>query len=91
MTNRLFALLLILLPAASAGAEPHGTDQLAAKLAIQELIAEYAFRWDSKRSAEFAGLFTEDGSMERMTGRRDGGRFQAGRKAGYPELCSGFS
>jgi len=65
MTNRLIALLLILLPAASAGAEPQGMDQLAAKLAIQELIAEYAFRWDSKRSAEFAGLFTEDASMER--------------------------
>ena len=60
MMRHLLALLLILVPVTSAGA-----DQLAAKLAIQELIAEYAFRWDSKRSAEFADLFTEDASMER--------------------------
>ncbi len=58
--RHLLALLLILAPVTSAGA-----DQLAAKLAIQELIAEYAFRWDSKRSAEFADLFTQDASMER--------------------------
>ncbi len=58
--KHLLALLLILAPVTSAGA-----DQLAARLAIQELIAEYAFRWDSKRSADFADLFTEDASMER--------------------------
>ncbi|MDE0510075.1 MAG: nuclear transport factor 2 family protein [Gammaproteobacteria bacterium] len=63
--KRLLALLSIFLPMASAGAEPLGPNELASRLAIQELIAEYAFRWDSKRSADFVELFTEDAVMER--------------------------
>lgn len=60
--KRLLTLLSILLPMASASAGLHGADELASKLAIQELIAEYAFRWDSKRSADFAELFTDSPS-----------------------------
>ena len=75
--KHLLALLLVLVPVASAGA-----DQLAAKLAIQELIAEYAFRWDSKRSADFADLFTEDASMERrLDGRLAAGSLLEGKQA----------
>lgn len=65
MMRYLLALLFICIPVASADVEQQGTGRIAAKLTIQELIAEYAFRWDSKLSAEFAGLFTEDASMER--------------------------
>jgi|TARA_B100000959_G_scaffold262765_1_gene301505 uncharacterized protein (TIGR02246 family) len=35
------------------------------KLAIAEMAAQYSYRWDSKDSAGFAKLFTEDGVMER--------------------------
>lgn len=65
MMRYLLALLFICIPVASADVEQQDTGRIAAKLTIQELIAEYAFRWDSKLSAEFAGLFTEDASMER--------------------------
>ena len=66
--KRLLTLLSIFLPMASVGAELHGPSELESKLAIQELIAEYAIRWDSKRSADFAELFTEDAVMERRLG-----------------------
>ncbi len=36
-----------------------------AKLAINEQIAQYSYRWDSKDSDGFANLFTEDGTLER--------------------------
>ncbi len=66
--RKLLALGLLFQAAASVGAEPQVEGQAAAKLAIQELISEYAFRWDSKLSADFAELFTEDASMERRLG-----------------------
>ena len=67
---------------ASAGAELHGLDELESKLAIQELIAEYAIRWDSKRSADFAELFTEDAVMERrLDGETVAGSLLKGKQA----------
>ena len=35
------------------------------RLAISEMLAQYSYRWDSKDSMGFAGLFTTDAVMER--------------------------
>ena len=34
------------------------------RLAISEMLAQYSYRWDSKDSMGFAGLFTTDAVME---------------------------
>ena len=34
------------------------------RLAISELVAEYAYRWDSKDAAAFSKLFAADASMD---------------------------
>ena len=35
------------------------------RVAIEEMIAQYAYRWDAKDAAGFADLFTEDAVIER--------------------------
>jgi hypothetical protein len=35
------------------------------QLAIEDVIAQYAYRWDSKDASGFAELFTEDAVIER--------------------------
>ena len=80
---RAFSLLLFCFPAVAGAADAAAGDEIAAKLAIQELIAEYAFRWDGKQSGDFAELFTEDAIMER---RQDGALVPGSRLKGKAEI-----
>ncbi|MDP6535217.1 MAG: nuclear transport factor 2 family protein [Gammaproteobacteria bacterium] len=49
------------------------------RLAIAEMLTRYSYRWDSKDSAGFADLFTEEAVMERW---REGNLVQNSRVAG---------
>ena len=54
--------------------------QLEDRVLIGEMLAQYSYRWDSKDSAGFARLFTEDGAMERwVSGARVDGSVVRGR------------
>lgn len=54
------------------------------RLQITDALAQYSYRWDSKDSAEFAQLFTEDGEMERwVSGERVESSVVRGRGAIY--------
>ena len=61
--KKLLALLLICMPAL--GADLDSAERISARLAITDMISEYSYRWDGKRSADFAELFTEDAVLER--------------------------
>src|ERR1700735_2725030 len=50
------------------------TEQLLARLAIEELNAEFAYLIDHEQSERVADLFTVDGSYGRSTGERSVGR-----------------
>jgi uncharacterized protein (TIGR02246 family) len=50
------------------------TEQLLARLAIEELNAEFAYLIDHEQSERVADLFTVDGSYGRSTGERSIGR-----------------
>jgi len=41
------------------------TDEIANRLAITDMLTQYAYRWDSKDSEGFSKLFTEEAVMER--------------------------
>jgi len=53
---------------------PDEIDRAIARLAIADLIAEFAYLIDHDRSDEVADLFTEDGSYGRISGERSVGR-----------------
>lgn len=40
-------------------------EELSAKSEIREVLTQYSYHWDSKRSSEFSRIFTEGGIMER--------------------------
>src|SRR5882762_10137386 len=52
----------------------HRTERLLARLAIEELNAEFAYLIDHNRSELVADLFTEQGSYGRASGERSVGR-----------------
>jgi uncharacterized protein (TIGR02246 family) len=58
-------LLIIVLCATSGSLAADEITTVSDRLAIAEMLAQYSYRWDSKDSAGFADLFTEDGVMER--------------------------
>ncbi len=83
LTTRLLATLLALgsvFGSPAAAAEISSTED---KLAIAEQVAQYSYRWDSKDSAGFADLFTDDGVMER---RRDGEVVSGSRMVGHQAI-----
>ena len=43
------------------------SDTIADRLAIADVIAQYAYRWDTKDASGFADLFTRDVVVERWT------------------------
>ena len=47
----------------SEGSENKLTDLLN-RAAITDILTQYSYRWDSKDSAGFADLFTDDGVLE---------------------------
>ena len=53
---------------------PDHQDQLLARVAIESLIAEFAYLIDHGQTEEVAGLFTEDGWYGREGGARSVGR-----------------
>lgn len=72
----LIALFTILLAPVQAAED--GT-RLNDRTAIGDSLSQYSYRWDSKNSAAFAELFTEDAVMERW---RDGKLIEASRVRG---------
>lgn len=45
---------------------PASADIMADRLAITDVLAQYAYRWDGKDAVGFAELFTDDGVFERQ-------------------------
>ncbi|MDA1371041.1 MAG: nuclear transport factor 2 family protein [Proteobacteria bacterium] len=58
-----FLLLIVLQIPTSLAAD--GLTPMFDRLAIADALAQYSYRWDSKDSAGFANLFTNDGEMAR--------------------------
>ena len=65
---RVTALLVIVLSLSSNDSAAQNVEVLVDRMAIGDQLAQYSYRWDSKNSAGFADLFTEDGVMERRVG-----------------------
>ncbi len=65
---RVIALLLILFSLSTNDSVAQDGRALVDRMAIGDQLAQYSYRWDSKNSAGFADLFTEDGIMERRVG-----------------------
>ena len=61
----LLAALAISVEIAVTPANAQEYDSVADRLAIAEVVAQYAYHWDSKDAEEFANLFTEDAVIER--------------------------
>ncbi|NKB35099.1 MAG: hypothetical protein GKR91_18540 [Pseudomonadales bacterium] len=62
--------------------EAHEPVEIIDRLAITDVLTQYSYRWDSKDAEGFAGLFTEEGIMERWVyGELVEGSRVAGRSA----------
>ncbi len=56
----LFCVLCLLVPTLASA------DMVADRLAITDVLAQYAYRWDGKDAVGFAELFTDDAVLERQ-------------------------
>ncbi len=65
LANLLLLVLAICLQVAVTTAHAQENNSVADRLAIAEVVAKYAYHWDSKDAKGFADLFTEDAVLER--------------------------
>ena len=65
LANLLLMVLVICLQLAATPANAQENNSVADRLAIAEVVAKYAYHWDSKDAKGFADLFTEDAVVER--------------------------